>query len=202
MVEKTYRIHIKHGDFELDVEGDQKFVESCVEAFLADGLIGNARAKKRPAPTTPTKSALPKKEKVERGSKKKKGHVVNKDKLKKFMNGKTLNSHRARYLEYIRFWDSVGVTKVKSSDILACYKAEGVPVGKSARQALTILKQQGLLNKLPLARGVWMLTEAGKKAGPDKAKTRKKPGRKVGTKGSRERKPPKPLNEVLGIPAK
>ena len=64
MADKQYRIHIKHGDFELDLEGDRAFVESYVEALLADtvgqDMAAAPAASKPKAPRTSKRSAGPK----------------------------------------------------------------------------------------------------------------------------------------------
>ena len=43
MNEKPYRIHIRQGEFELDVEGDRAFVETYIDAFLAEAVLRPVR---------------------------------------------------------------------------------------------------------------------------------------------------------------
>lgn len=70
MADQTYRFYIRQGEFELDLEGDQEFVESYLEAFfegeaaaIPQGIEAATKVRKPPAKkgkAAPKKKASPK----------------------------------------------------------------------------------------------------------------------------------------------
>lgn len=166
MSEYPYRIHIRHGDFELDVEGDQAFVESYIGAFLAEGEISEA------APANSGK----KMQGISRPAPPKKGRrksvpEVSAVELKAFMRGKKFEGNKERYLEYLRFWKKRGAGQVTDGHIQACYLAEGLEIPPTGRQNFSTLRSEGLV-KPGSKRGYWALMEGSKaerKAAPEKA---------------------------------
>lgn len=224
MAEKNYWIHIKQGDFELDVEGDRNFVESYVKTFLEEETPkgGDRRTtKEKPAvkkaarkPSRAAKKAAKTTSKAAEPAKKASEiPKVTKEELKKFLKGKSVKSLRDRYLLCSQYWTARGVKEFTNEHIVACSKAAGYPDTASGRQYFSILTRQGLM-KHGSKRGQWMLTPAGteeKVAGKSKAKakttkkTKKKAKAKVvkKVKAKPGRKPgkhktPKTLDEVLG----
>lgn len=174
MEEKSYRIHIRQGEFELDVEGDRAFVEAYAEAFLAEegdleSMPGTGQ-KRRRRPSAPKKAPRAPLGEVS----------TDKAALKAFMRGKQLKSNKERYLEYMRFWHSLGAKEVGDRHIGACYLAEGLPMPPTGRQNFGSLRSEGLV-KGGSQRGLWALTSAGleeavaraKKASGPKARGRK-----------------------------
>ncbi len=178
MNDQQYRFRYKQGEFELDVEGDRAFVETYVEAFLADesylGLEDEMQAGKGRA----------KRVKAAPAAKAKRSEVaVDADALKAFMKGRKGLSNKQRYLEYMRFWAGHGVKEVGDVHVQACFVAEGLKVPPTGRQNFGSLRSDGLV-KAGSGRGFWTLTPKGagdsapkapqpKRAAP-KAKPRKK----------------------------
>ena len=205
MTTMPYRIHIRHGEFELDVEGDRGFVESYIEAFLAEGGIPEARVRKRPRAGKPAgeKAALRKRPVPE----------VDKAALKAFMAGKELRSNKERYLHYIQFWRQEGVDEVSDAHIHACFLADGLSIPPTGRQHFSTLRNEGVLTT-GSTRGLWKLKAPAEKAakgaakkaaagGKAAAKTRAKAVEAVATKrpkrrGPARRKTPKSVAEVMG----
>jgi hypothetical protein len=169
MNDQQYRFRYKQGEFELDVEGDRAFVETYVEAFLADesylGLEDEMAAGK----------ALSQRAKASPPAKAKPANMgVDGEALKAFMKGKKRLSNKQRYLEYMRFWLGRGVNEVGDSHIQACFQAEGLKVPPTGRQNFGSLRADGLV-KAGSGRGFWTLTplgageKASKAAAPKKA---------------------------------
>jgi len=174
MGEYPYRIHIRHGDFELDVEGDQAFVESYIGAFLAEGEIPESApsgsGKKLPSKARPRT--------VPEGRRRKGLREVPAEELKAFMKGKRFEGNKERYLEYLRFWKRRGVGEVSDADMHACYLAEGLGIPPTGRQNFLALRSEGLV-KAGSKRGLWALVEGGKALkGTFHKKAVKKPARK------------------------
>jgi hypothetical protein len=154
MTDQQYRFRYKQGEFELDVEGDRAFVETYVEAFLADesylGLeeemaAGKGRGKHaKAAPQIKTKDA---------------DDAVDGEALKAFMKGRKGLSNKQRYLEYMRFWMSRGVKEVGDGHIQACFQAEGLKIPPTGRQNFGSLRSDGLV-MAGSGRGLWALTPA------------------------------------------
>jgi hypothetical protein len=174
MNDQQYRFRYKQGEFELDVEGDRAFVETYVEAFLADesylGLEDEMAAGKQRAPRQ--KASAPSRAKHA-------GIDVDGEALKAFMAGRKGLSNKQRYLEYMRFWMARGVNEVGDAHIQACFTADGLRVPPTGRQNFGSLRSDGLV-KAGSGRGLWTLTPAGagekapKAAGPKKAPARTK----------------------------
>jgi hypothetical protein len=150
-----YRIHIRQGDFELDVEGDQTFVESYIGALLAEGEI----------PEAPPAEAVRERGKVSKarartGKPGRRNRVaeVRPDDLKAFMKGRRVVGNKDRYLEYMRFWRQKGVRSVSDAHIQRCFEAQGLPVPPTGRQNFGTLRKEGLVRKAG-ARGLWKLAE-------------------------------------------
>lgn len=218
MNEKPYRIHIRQGEFELDVEGDRAFVETYIEAFLAEeGMLEMA---------PPPESGRGEKARSARGKARRAGRKggapqVDKDALKAFMAKVTPATNKERYLHYVRFWKSAGVSEVSDAHVKACFITEGLPVPPTGRQNFSTLRSEGLIQE-GSKRGSWRLTGAGEKgdgaaaAGrPGKKPGRVKPGsgakgtKKARAKGGkqrkrppRRRKSPRSVSEVLGLKEK
>jgi hypothetical protein len=189
MSDQQYRFRYKQGEFELDVEGDRAFVETYVEAFLADesylGLEEEMSASKGRG--TRVKAAPPAGGKIV-------GTAVDVEALKAFMKGRKGLSNKQRYLEYMRFFGERGVREVGDSHIQACFRAEGLKVPPTGRQNFGSLRADGLV-KAGSGRGFWTLTPkgAGEKA-PKAAKVSKaapkakaKPRPKARRKGAKRR---------------
>ena len=228
MAENPYRIHIRQGEFELDVEGDRAFVEAYIEAFLAEeGMIEAepaVKSKKAPAAKPAKVAAKPAgkragKRAAGRGGRPTKVPEVNKAALRSFMGKRGPSSNKDRYLEYVRFWKSQGVNEVADAYIHACFVADGLPIPPTGRQNFSTLRDAGLITT-GSRRGYWKLTESGEKGapsakrgraakkaakrGPKKAAAKprrakaKKPGPKPGRKPGRRRRAPKTVAEVMG----
>jgi len=219
MAEKNYWIHIKQGDFELDVEGDRNFVESYVKTFLEEETPkgrGRRTTKGEPA----VKKAAPKPPRAAKKAAKttrKASEIpeVTKEELNKFLKGRSTKSLRDRYMLYSQFWASKGVKAITNKHIAACFEAAGYPNTGSGRQYFSIFTAQGLM-KRGSKRGYWVLTPAGlaeKERGKGKTKAKraakpkpraklaKKPAKKTAAgrkKTASKRKPPKSLDEVMG----
>lgn len=195
MAEKSYRIHIRQGEFELDVEGDRAFVETYIEAFLAEEAEGEPMPRRRGRPkgapkatpaTRPSRRAVPE---VDRAA------------LVARIGKARPMSNKERYLEYIRYWKEAGVDEVSDAFIHACFEAEGLAIPPTGRQNFSNLRDEGLVEN-GLRRGFWRLTQTGlegqagvagagpsRKAGP-KAKAGKAGRRGRKAKGSRPKRGP------------
>jgi hypothetical protein len=165
MAEKSYRIHIRHGEFELDIEGDQAFVESYLEAFLSEGDVEAPPA----AMTAPSKGRRKgsRRRPPSKGNGQRKGKYqipdIDKKLLSQFMGKKKPNSNKSRYLAYLQFWKGHGLKEVADVHIHACFLAQGLPVPPTGRQHFRSLQEEGLV--VPGSRrGLWALTEAGERA--------------------------------------
>jgi hypothetical protein len=188
-----YRIHIRHGEFELDVEGDRGFVESYIEAFLAEGGIPEVRGRRRP------KAGKPEGEKAD--ARKRSVPEVDKAALKAFMAGKEPRSNKERYLQYILFWRQEGVEEVSDAHIHACFLADGLSIPPTGRQHFSTLRNEGVLTS-GSARGLWKLKTPAEKAAKGATKRATAEGKAAvrGPKrrGPARRKPPKSVAEVMG----
>lgn len=215
MNEKSYRIHIRQGEFELDVEGDRAFVETYIEAFLAEeGMLEMApppeRARRGKARTGGGKTR--------KAGRKRGAPEVDKDALRAFMARTSPSTNKERYFQYVRFWNSVGVNEVSDAHVKACFITEGLPVPPTGRQNFSTLRSKGLIQE-GSKRGSWKLTGAGEKAdqaggsrrGAKKPKAAKKGSaarrtKRPAAKGpnpskrpARRRKTPRSVSEVLGL---
>ena len=190
MGDKAYRIHIRQGEFELDVEGDRAFVESYVDAFLSDeGEFEPPADKKTRGKAAPRKSGG-------RKSTPRKGVVeVDKAALGTFVKGKKATSNKDRYLLYLRFWRTQGLKQVGDGHVQACFSAEGLPIPPTGRQNFGSLRKEGLV-KAGTARGMWALTEEGAQGTSTAAKVR---SRRKAAKGAKARKakPVKPAKKRI-----
>ncbi|MGC8763659.1 MAG: hypothetical protein ACP5VN_08535 [Acidobacteriota bacterium] len=222
-MDKSYRIHIRHGEFELDIEGDRAFVESYLEALFLEEEA--AAAVLAPEPKSPKKvkpAALPEKEKRRRGRppkaegkaakgerKRKYGSIeIDKKALTAFTAGKKAQSNKERYLLYLQFLKGAGFKEAADAHVQACFRAEGLEVPPTGRQHFRTLMAQGLVRP-GTKRGLWALTDAGaafgfggkggaKRAGAGpKAKAKAKAGRKPGRKAKA-----KPAQKAAKAPAK
>lgn len=175
---KSYRIHIRQGEFELDVEGDRAFVEAYAEAFLAEE--GELEPMQESAPRGRRKSeVLPARENTPKAPI---GDVhPEKQALKAFMKGKKVRSNKERYLHYMRFLHAEGAREVGDRDIGVCFSAEGLPMPPTGRQNFGSLRKEGLV-KAGSKRGLWALTAAGLEGRPAGAK--KAPGPKPSARKS------------------
>ncbi len=165
MVEKTYRIHIRHGEFELDIEGDQAFVESYLEAFLSEGDMEPPAPAKTRSIERKRGGSSQKRPPKKKGPRKGKYEVPEIDKraLSKFVGKSRPNSNKARYLAYLQFWNGQGLKEVADAHVQACFLAQGLPVPATGRQHFRSLQQEGWV--VPGSRrGLWALTEAGERA--------------------------------------
>ena len=221
MAEKNYWIHIKQGDFELDVEGDRNFVESYVKTFLEEetpkGRSGRA-TKAKPAvkkagrkPSRAAKKAV--KAATQAGKKAKTAKAaekasavpeITKEELKKFLKGRSTKSLRDRYLLYSQFWASKGVKEISNNHIVACSKAAGHSDTGSGRQYFSIFTGQGLM-KRGSKRGLWVLTPAGlaeKETGRGNVKANPAPKTKKKAKAASKAKPAKKTVKEAGSKAK
>ena len=166
-----YRIHIRQGDFELDVEGDQTFVESYIGALLAEGEIPEA------PPAEPVRGrGKVSKARVRTGKPGRTNRVdeVRPDDLKAFMRGRRVAGNKDRYLEYMRFWSEKGVRSVSDAHIQRCFEAQGLPLPPTGRQNFGTLRKEGLVRKAG-ARGLWKLVEKpGAEEKPKKGTAKKR----------------------------
>lgn len=192
MNDQQYRFRYKQGEFELDVEGDRAFVETYVEAFLADesylGLedemqVGKGRARRAKA----APAAKAKRSEV----------AVDADALKAFMKGRKDLSNKQRYLEYMRFWAGHGVKEVGDTHIQACFVAEGLKVPPTGRQNFGSLRSDGLV-KTGSGRGFWTLTPKGAGEAAPKAP---RPKRAAPKAKPRKRAKAKPKAKATAAPA-
>jgi hypothetical protein len=187
MQEKSYRIHIRQGEFEIDVEGDRAFVEAYVEAFLSEesGLepFQEAAPEERAKTKRLAKQKTPARRNRSAGEPR---QEVSADTtaLKAYMKGKKVESNKARYLQYMRFWHSRGEKQVGDRHIQACYLAENLPVPPTGRQNFGSLRKDGLV-KAGTQRGLWTLTSLALETAP--AATKKSRGPKVA--GRKKAKP-------------
>jgi len=195
MQEKSYRIHIRQGEFEIDVEGDRAFVEAYVEAFLAEesGLepfqeaAPEERAKtkrlaKQKAPARRKKAAREPRQEVSTDS----------SALKAYMKGRKVESNKARYLQYMRFWHSRGEKQVSDRHIQACYLAENLAMPPTGRQNFGSLRKEGLV-KAGTMRGLWALTPLALESVPEPDKKSRGPkaaGRKKAKPSGRNKEQP------------
>jgi hypothetical protein len=92
------------------------------------------------------------------------------------MKGNKVESNKARYFQYMRFWHSRGEKEVGDRHIQACYLAENLPMPPTGRQNFGSLRKDGLV-KAGTQRGLWALTSLALETGP--TPTRKSPGPKV-----------------------
>lgn len=221
-MDKSYRIHIRHGEFELDIEGDRAFVESYLEALFLEEEA--AAAVLTPEPKSPKKvkpAALPEKGKRRRGRppkaegkaakgerKRKYGSIeIDKKALAAFTAGKKTKSNKERYHLYLQFLRSAGYKEAADAHVQACFRAEGLQVPPTGRQYFRTLTAQGFVRR-GSRRGLYALTDAGaafgfggakgaaKKAGEGR-KAKGKPGRKPGRKAKA-----KPARKAAKGPAK
>ena len=164
MAEQQYRIHIRQGEFELDVEGDRAFVEAYMEAFLADEADLEIEGEQE------TKPGRPKRRGKKQGTSgaRRAEPALDPAALRAFMKGRGPVTNKQRYLEYMRFWASVGVKEVHDADIHACFSGEGLPVPPTGRQNFGSLRADGLV-KTGSRRGFWALTPSGAAGGGAKA---------------------------------
>ncbi len=218
MPEKSYRIHIKHGEFELDIEGDRKFVESYVDTLLAEGAVEEMGAEPKPRKRRERRAAPAAKRAP--SPRRKQVPEIDKKELAAFMDGKKLTSNKEKYLEYMRYWKTKGVDEVADAHIHACFLAGGKRVPPTGRQHFSSLRNEGLVRH-GSTRGLWTLTKEGlqgepprRRRGPraatsaQKARTGRKKavkaGRQAAGKGgrktSRRIRPPKSVAEVMGLP--
>ena len=180
MEEKSYRIHIRQGEFELDVEGDRAFVEAYAEAFLAE----EGDLEMTPEPRAPKR----RKERKARGASKKAQQgspevlPPEKQALQAFMKGKKVTSNKDRYLQYMRFLASQGAKEVGDRHIAACFSAEGLPMPPTGRQNFGALRKEGLV-RAGSKRGLWALTPAGLEGSPTPAKRAPGPKKVARKKG-------------------
>lgn len=221
MPEKSYRIHIKHGEFELDIEGDRKFVESYVDTLLAEGAVEEMGAEPQPKRRRGRKAAPAAKRAP--SPRRKQVPPIDKKELAAFMGGKKLTSNKEKYLEYMRFWKEKGVDEVADAHIHACFLAAGKRVPPTGRQHFSSLRNEGLVRH-GSSRGLWALTKNGLQGEPPKRRRGPRAGRSVqqakagrkkavkaarpakpakrsGRKVSRRIRPPKSVAEVMGLGA-
>ena len=219
MPEKSYRIHIRHGEFELDIEGDRKFVESYVDTLLAEGAMEEMGAEPQPRKRRGRKAAPAAKRAP--SPRRKQVPPIDKKALAAFMEGKKLTSNKEKYLEYIRFWKARGVDEVADAHIHACFLTAGKRVPPTGRQHFSSLRNEGMVRH-GSSRGLWTLTKNGLQGEPPKRRRgprsgqsvqqaragRKKavrvaapakPAKRAGRKTSRRIRPPKSVAEVMGL---
>jgi hypothetical protein len=187
MQENSYRIHIRQGEFELDVEGDRAFVEAYVEAFLAaEGDLQPFQEAPPKRRAKPKGSAKPNKPAPRKKAKKQAREMVSADRsaLKTYMKGRKVESNKQRYLEYMRFWHAHGEKQVGDRHIQACYLAEGLPMPPTGRQNFGSLRKEGLV-KEGTQRGFWALTSLGLQWAAPPAKKSRGPKKAVARKGAK-----------------
>lgn len=154
MADKSYRIHIRQGEFELDVEGDRTFVETYIEAFFAEEAEGERAPRRRARPKGAARSApaaRPSRRAVPE---------VDKAALAERIGRTKPVSNKERYLQYMRFWKTAGVDEVSDAFIHACFEAEGLAIPPTGRQNFSNLRDEGLVEN-GARRGYWRLTDAG-----------------------------------------
>ncbi len=176
--EIAYRIHIRHGEFELDIEGDRAFVESYLEALFLEEEAAAVRVSEPKAPKKAGKPVLPKTGKkrgrprkaetrtkgapAEKKERKRKYGAVEIDKkaLAAFTAGKAAKSNKERYHLYLQFLKNAGHKEAADAHVQACFRAEGLPVPPTGRQHFRTLMGQGFVRP-GSRRGLWALTDAG-----------------------------------------
>lgn len=174
MEEKTYRFYIRQGDFELDIEGDQAFVESYVEAFLEEEVLAAEEKKARSSKARKTLPAPKVSGKAFKGE-------PDFSSLADFMQAARSQTNKDRFLHYVDFLRQQGMADVAAKDVEACFSAQRAKAPASFRQYFQILKKQRLLE--PSGNwGRWRLTQKGIAAASGNAKpaaTKKRAGRKA-----------------------
>lgn len=181
MSEKIYRFYIRQGEFEMDVEGDQNFVENYVAAFLAEQaeIESGARVAKR---ANPKKAQRPQAKKTLPAK-----FSIDKAALLDYVKNRNISSDGKRYLCFMAFLKTQGLNEVNAGNIRDCYKNLGIPFKATSRQNLYIMKRYGKVvpGKEP---GLYILTEKGDKeaAKLEKRTIKRKPGAK--SKAVRQRK--------------
>lgn len=183
MAEKTYRFYIRQGEFELDLEGDQAFVESYLEAFF-EGEAAAARAAgtgaARPVQgTRKAKTAGP--AKPQTGGK----VAVEGAALAAHLEGRKLKNHKERILAYLGFLTASGTPEFGAAHLVACFGAEKVRFPAAGRQYFQILKKQGLLAK-GSRWGFWKLTEKGLSAAAQAGRAAPKKAKKAVRRKARQ----------------
>ena len=219
MPEKSYRIHIKHGEFELDIEGDRKFVESYVDTLLAEGAMEEMGAEPQPKKRRGRKAGPAAKRAP--SPRRKQVPPIDKKQLAAFMEGKKLTSNKEKYLEYMRFWKARGIDEVADAHIHACFLTAGKRVPPTGRQHFSSLRNEGMVRH-GSSRGLWTLTKSGLQGEPPKrrrgprsgrsvqqakggrkkasrAAAPAKPAKRATRKTSRRIRPPKSVAEVMGL---
>jgi len=184
MAEKTYRFYIRQGEFELDLEGDQDFVESYLEAFL-EGEAALTRGAASPPAGRGSKPGKGQRASTGQAEKAKKAVAaappVDAAVLAAYMKGRRPKNHKERILRYFGFLTSTGVREWGAAHLMACYSAAGARFPAAGRQYFQILKKQGLVEKSGTW-GLWKLTakgavEAEALGGPAKAPKARAPRR-------------------------
>ena len=172
MGDLPYRIHIRQGEFELDVEGDRAFVEAYIEAFMSDAAmiqeeIGPRRAR--------GKSSAQRKG----GGKRTPVPEIDVAALDAFLGRRTKTTNKERYLLYTKFWKTQGVDEITDAHVQACFQAQGLEIPPTGRQNFSTLRDEGLI--VPGARrGTWALSAEAETPPPGKGK----PAAKASGKGA------------------
>jgi len=175
MADKSYRIHLRQGEFELDIEGDRSFVESYIEAFLSEEVEDRVLSEGRsPGETS---SGPPRKDVASRRA----VPEVDRASLIARTSKARPASNKERYFQYMLHWDGAGVREVSDAHMHECFKAEGRAVPRTGRQNFSNLRKEGLVEN-GSKRGFWKLTATGReKAGfsPAIGKNSGRPARKA-----------------------
>ena len=196
MSDQTYRLYLRQGEFELDVEGDRDFVQSYVSQILLSDIPMAAEGAKKAARALPEKPKAQKQAKSAPAKPESKPAAkppaeppadIDQTALKAYMKGKKVNSDRERYLYYMGFLKSQGIVSVSDKIIHNCYVADGLKAPETGRQNFSIMRNSKLTEPTK-ERGFWRLTPEGEKqaAGGAKAAQPKKPaaGKKAEKKAS------------------
>lgn len=177
MGDVPYRIHIRQGEFELDVEGDRAFVEAYIEAFMSDAALIEEEVRPRKG------QGAGEARKRKSGGKRTPVPEIDTAALNAFLSPKAKTTNKDRYLLYTKFWKSQGVDEVADAHVQACFQAQGLEIPPTGRQNFSTLRDEGLI--VPGSRrGSWALSPKADAIPEGQGKAEAKGG----AKGARKRK--------------
>jgi hypothetical protein len=175
MGDVPYRIHIRQGEFELDVEGDRAFVEAYIEAFMSDA----AMIEEEIGPSRGRGSASGRRQKT--GGKRVTVPEIDVAALNAFISPRAKTTNKERYLLYTKFWKTQGVSEITDAYVQACFQAQGLEIPPTGRQNFSTLRDEGLITS-GSKRGTWSLTA---KAEGAMEEPKGKPASKASGKGAK-----------------
>jgi hypothetical protein len=181
MGDVPYRIHIRQGEFELDVEGDRAFVEAYIEAFMSDA----AMIEEETGPRRRRSSASGQRKKT--GGKRVTVPEIDVAALNAFISPRAKTTNKERYLLYTKFWKAQGVSEITDAFVQACFQAQGLAIPPTGRQNFSTLRNEGLITT-GSKRGTWSLTAKAEEEMEPKGKSASKAAGKGAKKAGKKRK--------------